>query len=166
MLYNAINRWLRLHRCESFRTTPPKPEMTQKCIVTSSFQPQPDVAWHAASGATYSKYGSVSGRSVGDERRRKKRYRLTFAVRVYMYLFLQHALVPDYMPFDWTTCTSDVHTRHRLPLNCTRHDVVCTVSHRYGYGLMDAWRLVQEAGWWTTVPKQRVCLSSDKKMKQ
>jgi hypothetical protein len=32
-----------------------------------------------------------------------------------------------------------------------------TVSHRYGYGLMDALAMVQLAEQWTTVPQQRIC---------
>jgi len=34
---------------------------------------------------------------------------------------------------------------------------VFAVSHRYGYGLMDARAMVQLAERWTTVPAQQIC---------
>ena len=33
------------------------------------------------------------------------------------------------------------------------------VSHRYGYGLMDAEALVKEAERWTVIPEQNICSS-------
>lgn len=35
-----------------------------------------------------------------------------------------------------------------------------TVSHLYGFGLMDAEAMVMEAEKWTTVPQQHVCVES------
>ena len=35
--------------------------------------------------------------------------------------------------------------------------MACTVSHRYGYGLMDAKAMVELAERWSTVPQQQIC---------
>ena len=35
----------------------------------------------------------------------------------------------------------------------------CAVSHRYGYGLMDAEAMVKLAERWTTVPQQQICIT-------
>jgi hypothetical protein len=41
-----------------------------------------------------------------------------------------------------------------------------TVSHLYGFGLMDAEAMVMEAEKWTTVPQQHVCVeSTDRQIK-
>lgn len=42
------------------------------------------------------------------------------------------------------------------------HTINCftlSVSHKFGYGLMDAGKLVELAEKWTTVPPQHVCQS-------
>ena len=45
--------------------------------------------------------------------------------------------------------------------------IVCdAVSHRYGYGLMDALAMVQLAKRWTTVPQQRICSTDVIKVNQ